>query len=164
MSRQSVKLQVERLEERSVPSSAASIGPLSQTISDQALAAVIPVLNSLNETLSVGYQDYNGHRVGAMNDIGVAERQIILSLNFVGSGDLVTTTPIVTSPHPTTQAASDALLAAGLPILQSEITSLEGADHDYGGHKATAIQDLINAETQLNQALAYAAGHDRSVK
>jgi hypothetical protein len=164
MSRQSVKLQVECLEERSLPSSAASIGPLPQSVSDQMLAAVIPVLNSLSETLVAGYQDYNGHRVTAINDITLAENQITASLKFVGSGSLVVNDPIATTPRPKTQAASDALLGAGLPVLQSEITTLEGGDHDYGGHRVTAIQDLINAVTQLNEALAYSAAHDRSVK
>src|SRR5580700_2686473 len=98
MSRRSVILRVESLEERLVPSTV-STGPLPQAVSDQLLAGVMPVLTNLESSLSGAYYDYNGHKGTAMLDILLANRQLDEALVFVGSSQLVpvSTTSIINS-------------------------------------------------------------------
>ena len=139
----------------------AASASLAQKASDQILADAIPVLQTLNESLQTAYTDYNGFRAIAVMNVTMPQNQLESALAFVGSG-VATSTAIVTTPPPTTQAASDALLTAALPILQSTITNLEGANNDYGGRKAAAIQGLIDAQMEINEALSYAATHDQS--
>jgi hypothetical protein len=165
MSRRSVNLRVECLEERLVPSSAVSSEHLTQSVSNQMLAGVMPVLTTLDTSLTSAFQDYNGHKALAIKDILAADKQLAAALDLVGASNLTSaSTASTTGARPVSQAASDAVLSAALPVLQSAITTLEQADSDYGGHKATAIQDLIAAETQLNEAIAYSAAHDKNVK
>ncbi len=51
------------------------------------------------------------------------------------------------------QAISNAQLRQALNVLQSIKLTLEGADHDYGGHRVKAIADIGKAQKQLNLAL-----------
>jgi len=160
MSGRSVSLRVECLEERLALSTLAA-GPLPQAASDQMLAGVMPILTAQDSSLTSAYTDYNGNKGAAIADIVAANAQLAASLSFVGSSiptqTSTTPSPSTTSAPPASQAASDALLTASLPILQSAISTLQQANSDYGGHKATAIQDLIAAENQLADAIAYSA-------
>jgi hypothetical protein len=51
------------------------------------------------------------------------------------------------------QAVSNAQLREGLHVLQTTKKMLEGADHDYGGHRVAAIRAIGVAERQLTRAL-----------
>jgi hypothetical protein len=51
------------------------------------------------------------------------------------------------------QKVSNMELVQALQTLQSIKKTLEGADHDYGGHRADAVRDIGKAEKQLRQAL-----------
>lgn len=51
------------------------------------------------------------------------------------------------------QKASNAQLREGLQVLQTTKKILEGADHDYGGHRVDAIKAIRAAEHPLRLAL-----------
>ena len=55
------------------------------------------------------------------------------------------------------QNQSNMELAQAIHMLQSIKKTLEGADHDYGGHRAAAVRDIGQAEKQLREALHEAA-------
>jgi hypothetical protein len=52
-------------------------------------------------------------------------------------------------------------IAAAIQSLKDARTYLAEAPHDFGGHKAAAIQATDNAIKQLNFALAYRGREDR---
>jgi len=52
-------------------------------------------------------------------------------------------------------------LAAAIEALKDARSYLQQAPHDFGGHKAAAIQATDNAIRQLNLALQYRAREDR---
>ena len=51
-------------------------------------------------------------------------------------------------------------IARAIHELEEAIKYMEAAPHDFGGHKAAAIQDSRKAVEQLRLALAYRAGAD----
>lgn len=51
------------------------------------------------------------------------------------------------------QAISNTQLREGLQVLQVTKKMLEGADHDYGGHRAASVRAVGAAERQLRLAL-----------
>jgi len=52
-------------------------------------------------------------------------------------------------------------IAAAVRALEDAIKYMEAAPHDFGGHKAEAIQESKRAIEQLRLALAYRAKQDR---
>ena len=52
-------------------------------------------------------------------------------------------------------------IARAIDALQDAIADLQAAPHDFGGHKAQAIQASEKAIRQLKMALAYRAHEDR---
>lgn len=52
-------------------------------------------------------------------------------------------------------------IAAAIAALQDAKAYMEAAPHDFGGHKAAAIQASNNAIRQLDLALKYRAVRDR---
>jgi len=149
-----------------------AIGPLSQTraltknhhMSDPQLAQSLAALKATKATLQNANHDYGGHRAAAVKAIGAAEHQLQQALGFKqrkGGHLLAHAGRRVPAHHGggtairEPQAASDAQLAAAIPLLQSTMTSLQHANHDFGGHRAKAVRDLGLAVGQLNQALAF---------
>ena len=55
--------------------------------------------------------------------------------------------PVAAEPHPHIRAA--------IHELQEARTELQTANHDFGGHRAEAIEAVNNALKQLQQALQY---------
>ena len=53
------------------------------------------------------------------------------------------------------QRVSNAQLHEALHVLQVTKKTLEGADHDYGGHRVAAVRDIGAAIQQLKTALKY---------
>ncbi len=51
-------------------------------------------------------------------------------------------------------------IARAIHELEEAIKYMEAAPHDFGGHKAAAIQDSRKAVEQLRKALAYRAKED----
>jgi hypothetical protein len=58
------------------------------------------------------------------------------------------------------QAVSNQQLRQAIQVLRSAKTTLEMADHDYGGHRAAAVRDIKAAIHQLRLALAN--GHKKT--
>jgi hypothetical protein len=56
------------------------------------------------------------------------------------------------------QAESNAQLTQALQTIHSTRLVLEAADHDYGGHRASAVKALGGAQHQLRLALGIKAG------
>jgi hypothetical protein len=176
MSNRSVRLSIESLEERALPSVnpvlnppaglSAQMSTLSQSVSNQILLEMVPVLQTLNNTLANADRDYDWHRANAVVDISRADLQLGDALNFVGQKTDVDPAPMRTDKgaHPESQKLSDAQLAAEIPVLNMAIKILEHADHDYGGHRVDAIHDLEAAVVQLEKALAYSEAHNQNKK
>ncbi|HEY9721524.1 MAG TPA: hypothetical protein V6D47_05895 [Oscillatoriaceae cyanobacterium] len=55
--------------------------------------------------------------------------------------------------HPEIRRAQHALANA--------LTALDKANHDFGGHRAKAMELIKQAQAELNAALAYDAQHDK---
>jgi len=53
------------------------------------------------------------------------------------------------------QALSDEQLAASIHKLRSVKLTLEAADHDYGGHRAAAVEKIKAATHELHKALEF---------
>jgi len=60
-----------------------------------------------------------------------------------------------TAVKPERQATSNQQLAKALHVLQWVKKTLEGADHDYGGHRADAVKAVGAAHHQLKLALEF---------
>ncbi len=136
MSQRGVRLQVESLEERSVPSSvnlpAPFIGPLIAQTST--LPAIVSSTAGTTPTTPT-----------------------------TGTTPPVTTpvtTPVLTpvAGTPITQADSNHLLRESIPILKSLNRTLAVANHDYGGHLYNAVEMIFHAERQLRAGLVFQNG------
>jgi hypothetical protein len=62
------------------------------------------------------------------------------------------------------QKVSNAQLHEALHVLQTTKKMLEGADHDYGGHRVEAVKAIGAAERQLRLALETQNKHKKAVK
>jgi len=69
---------------------------------------------------------------------------LVLVLGILGEARAVQKEP---------QAISNAQLRKALNVLQSIKLTLEGANHDYGGHRVKAVGAISKAQHQLNLAL-----------
>jgi hypothetical protein len=52
-------------------------------------------------------------------------------------------------------------ISRAITALQGAIAELKAAPHDFGGHRAEAVEACERAAAQLRQALAYRAGAER---
>jgi hypothetical protein len=59
------------------------------------------------------------------------------------------------------QKVSNAQLHEALRVLQATKKMLEGADHDYGGHRVAAVKAIGAAERQLRLALGTQTNHKK---
>ena len=59
------------------------------------------------------------------------------------------------SKQPEAQKTSDQQLVQAFRVLQSVHKTLKMADHDYGGHRSEAMNDISKAEHQLQHALQH---------
>jgi hypothetical protein len=59
-----------------------------------------------------------------------------------------------------TETAEHPRIAAAIRELEGAIHYMEAAPHNFGGHKAKAIQDSRNAVQQLRLAMQYRAKQD----
>ena len=120
-----------------------------QVISNAQLRQALNVLQSIKLTLKGADHDYGGHRVKAIADISKAQNQLNLALKNApkkkGKGK--------SNPLPEPQALSDAQLLESMVFLKETVQLLGKANHDYGGHRAAAVQDLHRAIRQLDLAL-----------
>jgi hypothetical protein len=142
----------------------------SQKESNEQLREALQVLRVTKKTLEGADHDYGGHRVEAIKDIGAAEHQLRLALHHAhpgkkpgtGTGGGKGAGSGKGEPEP--QAVSDAQLAKSIPVLRTAIHVLKNANHDYGGHREKAVEDLHKAIGQLEKALKYSKEHDQNKK
>jgi hypothetical protein len=144
-----------------VPRKARLLEP--QRVSNAQLHEALRVLQATKNTLEGANHDYGGHRVHAIKAIGAAQHQLKQALasqtthkktggktagkagnSAKGGGK---------GGEP--QSISNMQLADAIPILQQTQKFLEQANHDYGGHRATAIRDLDVAVQHLTKALQF---------
>jgi hypothetical protein len=147
---------------------AAAAGIQSAQATHQQLVQSLHVLQSTKKTLEMADHDYGGHRAAAVHDIGKAERQLREALGHsphhkaravgarTGGGK------VAGNREP--QQLSNEQLAAAIPVLQNTVAALKNANHDFGGHREKAIEDLNTAVAQLKTALQYAKEHDQNKK
>jgi hypothetical protein len=128
-----------------------------QVISNAQLRQALNVLQSIKLTLKGADHDYGGHRVKAIAEVTKAQNQLNLALKNApkkgkgkGKGK--------SNPLPEPQALSDAQLMESVAFLKDTVQLLEKANHDYGGHRAAAVDDLHRAIRQLNLALKFRKG------
>ena len=62
------------------------------------------------------------------------------------------------------EAAEHPRIAAAIAAINDAVAYMQAAPHDFGGHKAAAIEASRAAVTQLRLALAYRAGADQHKK
>ncbi len=135
-----------------------------QSASNQQLAEALRNLQSIKVTLERADHDYGGHRAAAVRDIGAAEKQLrqVMHHGVKNGAHPVSQVPrgnaIIVEP----QALSDAQLAAMIPALNGTIGVLSNANHDYGGHRTKAINDLKTAIAQLELALKYSKAKNQN--
>jgi hypothetical protein len=121
-------------------------------------------------------QDYAGHKTAAIQalrqaraDLGKAIREAMTSPPPPGAPDLRPETlprSPSSSAHPMgpgsqrRETAAERRLRAALRVVGAVISLLEDDPQDYSGHKAAAVQDLLRAAQELEQAaqLARQAG------
>ena len=157
------------------PVVAAPKKPEPQSVSNQQLHEAIYVLQSVKHTLDKADHDYGGHRAAAVKDIAKAEHQLREALAAHHKGH----PPTAHAGHPgkpghpghpggaarrEPQSLSDAQLAEAIPVLNATATFLKNANHDYGGHREKAVQDIAAAVRQLQTALQYSKQHDQKKK
>jgi hypothetical protein len=65
-----------------------------------------------------------------------------------------------TKPTVRQEAAAHPRIRAAIQELEQAIRYMDAAPHDFGGHKAAAIQSSRQAIVDLRQALAYRAEQD----
>jgi hypothetical protein len=88
-------------------------------------------------------------RLGSFLVEGVFLAGLGLSVGLSGSAHAAPNPP----QQPEPQKVSNAQLVQGLQVLRSIKVLLEGADHDYGGHRVDAIKAIGAAQHQLKLAL-----------
>lgn len=124
-----------------------------QVLSNAQLHQGLHVLQFTKKMLESANHDYGGHRVAAIKAVGAAEHQLKLALHSQtkkGSGGKAGA-----GRKPEPQNISNLQLADSIVILERTRTSLQKANHDYGGHRAAAVRDLGGAIQQLKTALKY---------
>jgi hypothetical protein len=144
------------------PPKARPAEPEPQKVSNAQLREALHVLRVTKKTLQGADHDYGGHRVNALKAITAAEKQLKLALESQtknrkpanpGKGGGAPANPRRGEPEP--QDISNLQLRESIVILKKTVELLEGANHDYGGHRVQAIKDLNGAIEQLHLALRY---------
>jgi hypothetical protein len=132
-------------------------------LSNAQLHEALAVLQATKKILESADHDYGGHRVAAVRDINVAERQLHLALRSQHKGTLSGGKTGGKPGKPgkgggkgrEPQNISNLQLADAIVILEQTHVLLQKADHDYGGHREAAARDLGKAVQQLKVALTF---------
>lgn len=127
-----------------------------QVISNAQLRQAQNVLHSIKLTLEGANHDYGGHRAKAIAEISKAQKQLNLALKNGPKGKGKGKGKGKALPEP--QALSDAQLLESMVFLKDTVRLLEKANHDYGGHRVAAVEDLHRAIRQLDLALKFRKG------
>jgi hypothetical protein len=142
--------------------SAAPRKPEPQAASNAQLMEGLAVLHQTRVMLEQADHDYGGHRAAAVKAVGAAHHELKLAVEFQtkhkikgsGAGGKV-------GGGKEPQAQSNMQLAEAIVTLKKTAAVLEGADHDYGGHRAAAVKDLNIAVKELQTALKFEKRKDK---
>jgi hypothetical protein len=140
----------------STASAAPKRPPEPQSASNAQLAEGLAVLHATKVTLQQANHDYGGHRAKAVKAIDAAHHQLKLALEFQTKKKIhVGGDAAKLGPGKEAQAQSDMQLGVSIATLKKTVAVLEGADHDYGGHRLMAVKDLHGAIKELETALKF---------
>jgi hypothetical protein len=129
-----------------------------QKQSNSQLKLAIAALDSAKTTLQKANHDYGGHRVKAIKAINAARTQLTAALKFETGKGKVGAKPGKDGKGGENQGVSNSQLAQSIAVLRETKVVLEGANHDYGGHRVKAIKAINTAIDQLQTALKYEKG------
>lgn len=102
--------------------------------------------------------DYNGYRVRAIASFQAAREQIDQALRYDRQADWNAISPLAaSSSYPDNRSDRNLLLVRG--NIEHLIDMLQRDNHDYGGHRVSAIGFLQQGRTDLTLALRYDGRH-----
>jgi hypothetical protein len=127
--------------------------------SDRSLSSTMSLVERSIDTLQRARMDYDGHRAAAIGFLNEARTDLAAALQFDNSKEYKGQP--VGSPAPqkpggtddTSQAASDARIRDARNMVATAIDNLQNDNHDYGGNRVKALEDLQKAASELARAL-----------
>ncbi len=126
-----------------------------QSKSNTQLVHAFHVLQRTKVMLQKGNHDYGGNRVGAIQSITAAQSSLRAALGKYGKNIPPAAAGNVKGGKES-QKTSNAQLKHALTTINTTITHLANANHDYYGQRAAAVRDLQTARMQLQTALQFA--------
>ena len=87
-------------------------------------------------------------------------KKVIILSAFLVTTFLVTTAFVIASQNMKSEANEHPRIEKAIHQLEDAIEYMEKAPHDFGGHKAEALEDSRKAVKSLKLALAYRAKED----
>jgi hypothetical protein len=148
-------------------SEAAPTSKANQQASHQQLVQALHELHAVHKVLEEADHDYGGHRADAVRDVHAAAEQLKEALehhphhkqaaNAAAAHKHVAHKNVQTEP----QKQSDQQLASAIPVLKQAVTTLKQSEHDFGGHREKAVEDIEKAIHQIEVALKYSKEHNQ---
>lgn len=131
--------------------------------SDRSVAGTLASTERAIDTLQRARMDYEGHRAAAIKALNDAREDLAAALKADSSHEVPSPVPTVSASLPggtddTSQAASNARLREARALVVAAIANLKNDNHDYGGYRVQAIEDLQLAQSELDKALASIGG------
>jgi len=121
--------------------------------SNQNIDVVRGHIRAAIEALQSDASDYGGYKERAIDKLNAADGEMQAAIGFVHQPGVQNGSH---NPH-----LSDANLNYVKEHVETAIARLNQDSHDYGGHRAAAVNDLRQADSYINSALSYDGSHDR---
>jgi hypothetical protein len=139
-------------------------GSQNQGLSNANLAYAKEHVDTAIDRLNGDAHDYGGHRVAAISDLNTANTDIADALSYDrthGNYNGTSANPMggMMGTSALGQQASNNNLQLVSQHIEAAIDGLQRDAHDYDGYRAKAVQALIAARSQIQQALAYQSAH-----
>ncbi|HEY7979903.1 MAG TPA: hypothetical protein VID19_00345 [Candidatus Eremiobacteraceae bacterium] len=101
--------------------------------------------------------DYGGHRVAAITAMRNADADIVTALRADHADESVPAVQALAAPAEPVrgQRASNQNIAYARAYVEHAIDMLKNDQHDYNGYRSKAVQQLVIARVQLQDALQY---------
>jgi hypothetical protein len=125
-----------------------------QAKSNKTLFHAFNVLQSTKVMLQKADHDYGGHRMNAIQSIGVAQAQLRLALGKYGK-NIPPAAPGKDGAGKEAQKKSNAQLNQAIRTVRGTISHLANANHDYYGHRHNAVQALQGTMQHLQLATQF---------
>ncbi len=131
--------------------------------SDENIAATRGYLAQSINMLNQDDRDYGGHRAAAVADLQIVQSDLTSALLYDQNHERVADPGIIMPRSMQSwvrpQGASNQNIAAVDGYLQQAVGMLQQDQHDYGGFRVKAIEELDQTRGQLRAALAYFNQH-----